>query len=179
MCRPTWTSLCPDSTGEEPDPPKASGQSAVAEARVVGKPLPFGPDGAAVPHRFCVDGKVNEPVVAALERTLAISGKAGIGFSLTIANSARPFIKPGRSAPVDESKTKRQLMFEALDGLRSLTARLVSNPNVWAHELTNEQGADTVEWSELFVRTIREFDEVTPVMISHRGGALRTADPLL
>lgn len=144
-----------------------------------GEPLPFGPDGAVVPHCFCADGAINEPVVAALERTLTIGGEAGVGFSLTVANSARPFIKPGRAFPGTEGKTKRQLMYEALDGLRSLAERLMFNPNVWAYELTNEQSPSAVEWSDVFVQTIKEIDEVTPVMISHGGGALRTADPLL
>ena len=144
-----------------------------------GEPLPFGPDGADVPHLFCVDGEINEPVVAALEKALAVGGDYGIGFSLTIANSARRFIAPHRLRPEHTARTKRDAMFDACSSVRNLVQRLMLNPHVWAYELTNEQGAMTVEWSDLFVRTIKELDEHTPVMISHGGGALRTADPLL
>ena len=141
----------------------------------VGAPLHLGPGGAEIVHSFFIDGQVNEPVVAALERTMAIGGEYGIGFTLTIADIARPLIAPqGRIPP---GKTRREVAHESMDFLREFVPRLRFNPNVWAFELTNEQNWSIFEWSERFVRTIKELDDETPVMISHWGGALQTADP--
>ncbi len=141
----------------------------------VGAPLHLGPGGAEVVHSFFIDGQVNEPVVAALERTMAIGGEYGIGFTLTIADIARPLIAPqGRTPP---GKTRREVAHESMDFLREFVPRLRFNPNVWAFELTNEQSWSIFEWSDRFVRTIKELDDETPVMISHWGGALQTADP--
>jgi hypothetical protein len=127
------------------------------------------------------DGRINEPVLAALERTLAIGGQHGIGATLTIAPCAGLFIGGGAGngawRRLPEGKSRAQVLHEAEDYLRAVVPRLMFNPHVWAYELMNEQHDNTFAWSERFIRLIKELDEVTPVMVSIAVG-LHSADPL-
>lgn len=158
---------------------KANGINCIRGYWPWGAPLKIGPDGTEVRHIFDLDGKPNEPVIAALERMMAVGGRHGIGFTLTIADCARHFLGGyGYRTEVPEGKTRRQLLREAESFLRELVPRLAHNPNVWAYELTNEQGGATYDWSDYFIRVVKDLDPVTPVMVSHGGGALQTADPL-
>ena len=144
-----------------------------------GAPLKLGPGGAEVAPSFDLEGHVNEPVVAALERTLAIGGEQGIGFSLTIADCARHFVGGyGYRLEVPQGKTRRHILQEAEGFLREFVPRLMHNPNVWAYEITNEQGGSTYDWTNRFIGVIKEMDPMTPVMVSHGGGGVQTADPL-
>ncbi|MFA6047056.1 MAG: hypothetical protein WC718_18895, partial [Phycisphaerales bacterium] len=143
--------------------------------------FPLGAAGNQDMSRLDASGKINEPVVAALERTLAIGGQYGIGSTLTIAPCAGLFIGGGSGngawRRLPEGKSRAQVMHEAEDFLRAIVPRLMFNPHVWAYELMNEQHDNTFAWSERFVRLIKELDEVTPVMISIAVG-LQSADPL-
>lgn len=141
-----------------------------------GAPLKIGPDGSEVVHAFNLGPRLNEPVVAALERTLAIGGECGIGVVLTIADSARPILAPRGRIPAGSSR--RQVTQEAIAVLRAFVPRLRFNPNVWGLELTNEQNWGIFPASERFIQAIKELDDETPVMVSHWGGALQTADPV-
>lgn len=128
------------------------------------------------------DGRINEPVLAALERTLAIGGQHGLGATLTIAPCAGLFIGGGAGngawRRLPEGKSRAQVLHEAEDYLRAVVPRLMFNPHVWAYELMNEQHGHTFAWSEHFIRLIKELDEVTPVMVSTLGDGLGSGDPL-
>jgi hypothetical protein len=131
--------------------------------------------------RLDASGMICEPVMAAVERTLAIGGRYGIGSTLTIAPCAGFFIGGGSGngawRRLPEGKSRAQAMHEADDYLRAVVPRLMFNPHVWAYELMNEQHDNTFAWSERFIRLIKELDEVTPVMVSIAVG-LHSADPL-
>ncbi len=142
-----------------------------------GQPLKLGPGGAVVRPEFCVDGHVNEPVISALERTMALGGEYGLGFTLTILDCARPFIAPGGRLPAGVSR--RRLTSEVFSYLREIVPRLGQNPNVWGFELTNEQSWGVFDYSQRLIRGIQDLDLDTPVMVSHWGGGLQTADPLV
>lgn len=143
--------------------------------------FPLGDAGQQDMSRLDASGKIIEPVVAALERTLAIGGEHGIGSTLTIAPCAGVFIGGGSGngawRRLPEGKTRAQVMHEADDFLRAIVPRLMFNPHVWAYELMNEQNDNTFAWSDRFIRMIKELDEETPVMASLCVG-LHSFDPL-
>lgn len=88
-----------------------------------GRPLELGSGGAVVPGTLYLDGKINEPVVGALERTMGIGGQYGVAFTLTIANCARPFIAPGHRGADRGDKSKRMVAHEADEFLREFVPR--------------------------------------------------------
>lgn len=65
------------------------------------------------------------------------------------------------------------------DYLLDLIPRLRSNPDVFGYEIENEQPNGFFDWTRSQVELVRALDPKTPICVSHLGGGLFSADPLV
>jgi len=90
----------------------------------------------------------------------------------------RRFVRDGRLlTSIDQKYTDPDAMACQDQYARELVNLFKDNPQVLGFELENEMVAVPPAWIQHACGVIRSVDSITPILMSHGGGGLKTADP--
>ena len=90
----------------------------------------------------------------------------------------RRFVRDGKLlTSIDQKYTDPDAIACQDQYAREIVGLFKDNPQVLGYELENEMVAVPASWVRHACEVIREVDDVTPIVMSHGGGGLKTADP--